>query len=228
MIKKFLVLMVTVLLISPIQASVVEFTASNFVALTEEVNDTTISEAILGLERNNSPIIYLYINSPGGSIPAGILLVNYLLSTKKKVVCIANYAASMAHAILEACPIRLGTPTNILLQHRASLQAQGSLPELEAMAVILKGLEDFLNKLESERIGMPLKLFQSKVNPMWVTFGEDSVKQNLIDGVTDIICAPELYAKVTSKRVNTMFGGVNVLVNGCPLLEPQIDHSLDR
>ncbi len=228
MIKKIGLLLSMLLITMAAQASVVELTTTNFVALTEEVNGTTVSDTILALEKNKSPIVYLYINSPGGSVQDGILLVNYLLDTKKKIVCIASFAASMAHAILEACPVRLATPTNILLQHRAASQAQGSVPELKAVLSILEGLENYLNELEAKRIGLPIKVFKEKVNPIWVTFGQDSVAQNIIDGLTNVTCSPELYAKSTNKTVHSLFGTVDLVINGCPLLEPQVNRSSER
>ena len=60
------------------------------------------------LKEGDNPI-YLYINSHGGEVVAGNNLINYLLYNNKNIICIANYAASMAFAILQACNKRYGT-----------------------------------------------------------------------------------------------------------------------
>jgi ATP-dependent Clp protease protease subunit len=229
MIKKTIALMITTLLMSDVVlAKNLELTETNFVALTEDVNSKTANDVILGLEANKNDVVFLYINSPGGSIVDGIKVVNYLQTTKKKVHCIASYAASMAHAILQACPVRLGTTTNILLQHRAATGTGGNAQEIEATLTILKGLEKFLNVMESKRIGIPLEEYTIKVNPIWVSFGADSVKDNRVDEVVTVTCSAALYAKNKLKTIETFYGPVTVSINGCPILDPQLAGSGEK
>lgn len=220
MIKKLMILGVCLFSITRATAEVpfIELTTHNLVSLRGGVDAQSVSNVILGLERSKAETTYLYINSPGGSIIDGISLVTYLQHTKKSIVCIANYAASMAHAILEACPKRLGVPTNVLLQHRAQTNAGGNVQELQATVDVLKGLEDYLNEMEAKRIGIPLKVFQQKVNPVWITFGKESLDTNLIDGIVEIGCSSELYKTKAITMVPGLFGPVKIVLNGCPLI----------
>jgi len=201
----------------------IELTSSNLINFYGEVDGQLITNTVLAIENNKSPTIYLYINSPGGSVLDGVVLVNYLLNTKKKVVCIAEYAASMAHAILQACPIRYGTVTNILLQHKPSVSASGSPTEIEGTLNILKGIEDLIGRLESKRIGVSLEEFKKRTFHPWVTFGEESIKQNRIDDLVDVTCSPELYQKSTKKEVKSIFARGIVTTSACPLLSPTIE-----
>lgn len=202
-------------------------TESNLVVFEGEVESTIVGKTILALETNQSKEIYLYINSPGGSIIEGIKLVQYLKNTQKNIVCVADFAASMAHAILESCPKRVGTETNLLLQHKASMTAEGSASEITGQLKVLRGLELYLNVLEAKRVGKTLEEFQQLTTLPWVTFGEESVKEKLLDSIAVVTCSPELYKKSTIETGRSLFGIVSRTTNACPLV-PQFIESVDR
>lgn len=226
--KKLLMgLVLSLIPFSAYSINTVELNETNHVALVEEVSGNSVSNIILSLEKLSSQDkpTYLYINSPGGSIIDGISLVNYLLSSNKKIICVAQFAASMAHAILESCPERLGTPTNILIQHRASTQASGNTQELTSSLVVLGGLENTLNIMESDRIGIPLYKYKELVNPIWTTYGQQSVDTNRLDGLVNVICSPELYNKSTVTESKSFFGRSTVTKNGCPLLPVTVEEN---
>lgn len=181
----------------------ITLTPENTVDLITEVSVTSVSDTILTFESKPAIPIYLYINSPGGDEMAGLNLVNYLSNTKKNIICIANYAASMAHAILEACPKRLGTENNILLQHKPSVDMGPSTPEeLRGHLGVIDGLELLLAIKEADRIGISLAEFRKRTFYPWVTFGQESVKENLIDGLVTVLCSSELYKKNFKKETN--------------------------
>lgn len=109
----------------------------------------------------------------------------------------------MAHAILESCPVRIGLPTNMLLQHKASAGSGGTATEIQGYLEVLQGLELYLNTLEAKRIGITLADMKEKVTHPWVTFGQDSLNQKLLDRIADVTCEASLYKTR----------------NGCPLVE---------
>jgi len=199
------------------------------VSLTDEVSSQSVSNTILAIEGSKAEEIILFIDSPGGSVIDGLVLVNYLKATKKNIKCLAKYAASMAHAILEACPSRLGTTDNILMQHKMSINnIGGTLTEIEGSLVIMRGLENILDTMESDRIGLSIEEFRNRTSKPWYTFGTDSLRENVIDKLVTVTCKPSLYLKKDSKTVSTMFGRVEVIKNGCPLIpvviKPVEDH----
>lgn len=196
----------------------VHLTNKNTVQIRTQVDDESVADTILSLEANTSPVIFLYIESPGGSVIDGIALVNYLRNTKKNIHCVANFAASMAHAILEACPVRLATETNILMQHKIRSGAQGTPGEIEGELKIMKGLENFLDTMESKRIGISKEEFERRTAIPWFTVGEESKKENVVDEIVDVECSPELYTISYVKKVSFGQFAVDVKFNGCPLI----------
>lgn len=194
------------------------FTSTNVVTLNTEVDNESVTSTILALESSTSPELYLYIDSPGGSVIDGIVLVNYLQHSKKPIQCVASYAASMAHAILEACPLRFGTSTNVLMQHKISGGASGSPSEIEGVVKIMKSLENFLNIMESKRIGITVEEFARRTSLPWYTTGEESVKENVIDAIVDVSCDASAYKINIDKTVKIGPFAFKVRYNGCPLL----------
>lgn len=222
MIKYLLIILLCVVMGASARVGIpnVELTPQNLVSLTTDVNPRSVTNVIWQLEHNNSKAIYLYINSPGGDIVAGYQLVQYLLVTHKNIQCIAAVAASMAHVILEACPVRLGTPINILLQHKAAVGiAPSSASQIEQTLKVLTGLELVLNTLEAKRIGVSLEEFEKRTFYPWITFGPESIKENMIDKIVTVTCSSELYNTVSYLNVtNSARISTAIQISRCPLL----------
>lgn len=196
----------------------VELDVKNTIPLVEEISASLVDKTILALEANSQSPIYIYINSPGGDVGAGLQLVTYLQHTKKNIICIANFAASMAHAILESCPVRLGVPDNVLLQHHASTEASGKATEIEGQLKILRTMEGILDNLEAKRLGMPLATFLDLIEHPFITTGEESVKMNVIDAIVTVYCTPALYEAKRKLLISTPVGTVQGQASACPLI----------
>jgi ATP-dependent protease ClpP protease subunit len=220
MIKKIAILVsaITLFTSAAFAAKPIMLTEANLVVLDGEVNNNSMSKVIRELVANKSDTIFLYINSGGGSVLDGFKLIHFLQNTKKNIHCIAEYAASMAHGILQACPVRLATSENILMQHKPTMRAQGSPSEIEGQLSILKALEDSMAELESKRIGISKAEYDRLTFLPWYTAGKESLKQNVVDAIVQVDCSEELYNKTSSKSVRTMFGELEVIINACPLV----------
>lgn len=203
-------------------------TDSNSISLRGEVNEDSISEVIVKLAKNNSPIIYLYINSPGGEVLAGMKLVNYLKYTSKHVVCIAEVAISMAHQILQACPERTATDTSILMQHRMSGGAQGNSDQIASALNILVKLEEFLDIASAKRMKISLEEFMKKVSKEWWVFGKDAKDVNMVDRIVTVQCEDAMYSISDKKTIQIFIFQIPILLNHCPILPVRIDSNPDK
>lgn len=231
MIKKLTVLASALLVsYSAIATNVQEVNVNekNLIKLTTGIDGDSVFDTIQAIEKNNEKVIFLYINSPGGSVLDGIVLVDYLKSTKKNIHCIANYAASMAHAILQACPVRLATTTNYLMQHRMTVGTEGTADDIRNTLKIMGTLSDLLDKMEAKRIGITLTEFRNKVLLPWVTAGEESLSENVVDGIVTIKCSSALIKKVTKERQRTIFGPVEITTSACPTIPMKIEQKESR
>ena len=135
------------------------------VMLCEEVNDTTASLVVAQLlyleAQDPDKDISLYINSPGGSVTAGMAIYDTMNYIKCDVstICI-GMAASMGAFLLSsgAKGKRYALPNAEIMIHQPSAGTQGQITD---MAIHLKRLEIIkkrMNKILSENTGKPIEV----------------------------------------------------------------------
>ena len=208
--------------------AVINLTETNHATLIGEVEPDSITKVILKLNSIKEETAYLFIDSPGGSVLAGHVLIEYFSTSKKNIVCVAKMAISMAHQILQACPHRVGMTTNILMQHRMTAGVQGNPDNMAGLLSVLTKMEIQLNTMSAKRIGVSIDEFFKKVSKEWWTFGSESKKLNIVDDIRHVSCDATLYAKETKANVQIMVFTVPVIISGCPLIPVRIDESAKR
>ena len=135
--------------------------------LGDEVNDATaglIVAQLLFLESEDpDKDIHLYINSPGGSITAGMAIYDTMQYIKPDVstICI-GMAASMGAFLLAAGAKgkRLALPNSEIMIHQPLGGTRGRATDIEIHAKRILKMKDTLNQILSERTGQPLEKIQ--------------------------------------------------------------------
>ena len=162
------------------------------VMLCEEVNVTTASLVVaqlLYLEAQDPDMdISLYINSPGGSVTAGMAIYDTMNYIKCDVstICI-GMAASMGAFLLSsgAKGKRYALPNAEIMIHQPSAGTQGQITD---MAIHLKRLEIIkkrMNKILSENTGKPIEVVTADCERDNFMSAEEAVEYGLIDKVFD-------------------------------------------
>lgn len=135
--------------------------------LGDEVNDVTaglVVAQLLFLEAEDpDKDIHLYINSPGGSITAGMAIYDTMQYIKPDVstICI-GMAASMGAFLLAAGAKgkRLALPNSEIMIHQPLGGTRGQATDIEIHAKRILKMKDTLNQILSERTGQPLEKIQ--------------------------------------------------------------------
>ena len=135
--------------------------------LGDEVNDTTaglIVAQLLFLEAEDpDKDIHLYINSPGGSVTAGMAIYDTMQYIKPDVstICI-GLAASMGAFLLSAGAKgkRFALPNSEVMIHQPLGGAKGQATDVEIHAKWLLKTKEKLNKILAENSGQPLEKIQ--------------------------------------------------------------------
>ena len=135
--------------------------------LGEDVNPTTSSLIIAQLlfleSEDPDKDINLYINSPGGSITAGMAIYDTMQYIKPDVstICI-GMAASMGAFLLAAGAKgkRLALPNSEIMIHQPLGGTRGQATDIEIHAKRILKMKDTLNQILSERTGQPLEKIQ--------------------------------------------------------------------
>ncbi len=132
--------------------------------LGDEVNDVTaglVVAQLLFLEAEDpDKDIHLYINSPGGSVTAGMAIYDTMQYIKPDVstICI-GMAASMGAFLLNAGAKgkRFALPNSTIMIHQPLGGAKGQATDIEIHAKWILQIKERLNKILSERTGQPLE-----------------------------------------------------------------------
>lgn len=162
------------------------------IVLSDEVNDATASLVVaqlLYLEgQDPDKDIHLYINSPGGSISAGMAIYDTMQFVKCDVstICI-GMAASMGAFLLAAGTKgkRMALPNAEIMIHQPSAGTQGQITD---MAIHLKRLEIIkkrMNQILSDNTGKPLDVITADCERDNFMSAAEALEYGLIDKVLD-------------------------------------------
>lgn len=155
-----------------------------------EVNDTVanlIIAQMLFLESNDpeKPINF-YINSPGGSVSAGLGIYDIMKYVKCDVstFCI-GMAASMGAFLLSAGTkgMRFALPNARIMIHQPLGGARGQASDIEIQAKEILYLKGRLNQMMADHCGQPLKKIEEDTDRDNYMSAEDAVKYGLVDKV---------------------------------------------
>lgn len=158
--------------------------------LADEVNDTTASLVVaqmLYLEAQDpDKDIYFYINSPGGSISAGMSIYDTMNYIKCDVstICI-GMAASMGAFLLSsgAKGKRFALPNSEIMIHQPLGGMQGQASDIKIHADHILRIRDKLNKLLAEQTGKSLKTIEKDTERDNFMTAEEAFEYGLIDKV---------------------------------------------
>lgn len=160
------------------------------VFLSEEVNDVTASlivAQLLYLEGEDpDKDIHFYINSPGGSITAGMAIYDTMQYIKPDVstICV-GMAASMGAFLLTAGEIgkRFALPNSEIMIHQPLGGFQGQATDIDIHAQRILKIKNTLNKILSERTGQPLEKIKEDVERDYFMSANEAKEYGLIDKV---------------------------------------------
>ena len=158
--------------------------------LGEEVNETTASLVVaqlLFLEAEDpKKDISLYINSPGGSVTAGMAIYDTMNFIKCDVSTICmGMAASMGAFLLSsgAKVKRFALPNAEIMIHQPSGGAQGQATDIKIVADRIIETRRKLNEILSANTGQPLEVIERDTERDNYMSAEEAVKYGLIDSV---------------------------------------------
>jgi len=162
--------------------------------------------------------IYLYLDTPGGSIIAGKHLISMLAALPQEVITITSFAASMGFITAESLGERLVTHDGIYMAHRAKVGLDGQMPgEINTR---LQFWTDVLAETETNvgsRIALNLVEYRKLTKDEYWVSGEAAVKAKVADKVVDVQCGADL-SGTSDETIQTLFGNVTVTFSDCPLI----------
>lgn len=136
-------------------------------AIDDNVANSIVAQLLFLETENPEKDIYLYINSPGGSITAGMAIYDTMQYIKPKVstICI-GMAASMAAFLLSAGEKgkRFALPNSEIMIHQPLGGTQGQAVDMEIAVKRILHLRKKLNKIMSEQTGQPIEIIDRETD----------------------------------------------------------------
>jgi len=160
------------------------------VFLSEEVNDTTASLVVAQLlyleAQDPDKDIQFYINSPGGSVSAGLAIYDTMQYIKADVstICI-GMAASMGAFLLAAGAKgkRIALPNSEIMIHQPSGGFRGQATDIQIHAENILRTKEQLNKILAENTGKPIEVIREATERDKFMTAQEAKEFGLIDNV---------------------------------------------
>ena len=160
--------------------------------LSGEINDVTanlVVAQLLFLESEDpDKDIYLYINSPGGSITSGMAIFDTMNYIKPDVATICvGMAASMGAFLLTAGAKgkRFALPNSEIMIHQPLGGYQGQATDIEIHARRILQIKDKMNRIMAEQTGQPLDVIKNDVERDNFMGAEAAIAYGLIDSILE-------------------------------------------
>jgi len=148
--------------------------------------NVVIAQMLYLASKDSKRDIKLYINSPGGSVTAGLAIYDTMQYLKCPVstICI-GLTASMAAVILAAGTEekRFSLPNAEILLHQVAGGMQGQATDMEITAKQIVKMKEKLNKILSSHTGQPLAKVEKDTDRDFYLTPEEAKKYGLIDHV---------------------------------------------
>ncbi|WP_295916919.1 ATP-dependent Clp endopeptidase proteolytic subunit ClpP [uncultured Anaerovibrio sp.] len=160
------------------------------VILTGEINDTVASSVVAQLlfleSEDPDKDIYLYINSPGGVVTAGMAIYDTMQYIKPDVstICVGQ-AASMGSLLLTAGAKgkRFALPNARIMIHQPLGGARGQSTDIQIQAQEMQRTRDMINKVLAAHTGQDLDKINADTERDNFMSAEEAVEYGLVDKV---------------------------------------------
>lgn len=151
--------------------------------INDDVANTVISE-LLFLDSLSHDEINIYINSPGGSITAGLAIYDTMNFIKSPIstTCI-GIAASMASVLLASGDKRYILPNSEVMIHQPLGGVSGQATEIKIVADRIVYLRNKLNKILANKTGQPIKKIEKDTERDYYLNAEESLKYGIVDKI---------------------------------------------
>ena len=154
--------------------------------VTDEIANLVVAQLLFLEAEDPEKDIYLYINSPGGSVSAGMGMFDTMNQIRPDVctICI-GLAASMGAFLLSAGEKgkRMSLPNSRIMIHQPLGGAQGQATDIEIQAKEILYLKQKLNGHLADHTGQPLSKIEEDTERDFFMSAEESKEYGLIDRV---------------------------------------------
>jgi len=210
------------------QAETIVLKEDNTVSFSGKVDGGSVTRAMLDIQRlneldSNEPI-YLVLNTPGGSIIDGMDFIRFAKTSRRQIVTVTIFAASMGFQIVQSLPgKRLIAEYGVLMSHRAAVSSVGGqFPgELNVRVDFLAQISEELDVVAAKRSGISPEEYQGLIHDEYYATPKKALRDRFADEKADLACDKSLSGTYT-QEFDSLFGPIVAEFSKCPLITSPI------
>ena len=152
----------------------------------DAVANTVIAQLLFLESEDSKKDIKIYINSPGGSVTAGMAIYDTMNYVKSDIMTICiGIAASMGAFLLSsgAKGKRIALPNSEIMLHQVMGGAEGQATDIKIRAEHILKIKDRLNSILAKNTGQPLKKIEQDTDRDYYMNPEEAKKYGLVDKI---------------------------------------------
>jgi len=200
----------------------IHLNSSNVIVVKDEIDEDTASKFVYKLNSLENKDVYVYLDTPGGSIQSGNKILMEI--QKYNLSCIADKAYSMGFVLLQSCNNRYIRPYGTIMQHQISYAIKNEKGKIDNYAKFIDQIEDTLLDIQSSKIGLNVSDFKYKTMNDWWLVGKYAKENNCVDQIADVFCDKE----ITTSNYTEKIGPYTFVYSNCPLISDPIDIYIKR
>ena len=154
--------------------------------ITDDLANLVVAQLLFLQSEDAAKDVSVYVNSPGGSVTAGLAIYDTMQFLKCDVVtyCVGQ-AASMGAVLLAAGAKgkRHALPGARIMIHQPWGGAQGTASDIHIQAQEILRLKDYINGILAKHTGKPLKTVEKDTDRDFFMSAEEAAKYGLVDDV---------------------------------------------
>ena len=158
------------------------------------VANLIVAQLLLLDSENPEKDIMLYINSPGGSVTAGLAIYDTMQHIRADVstICLGQAASMGAFLLSSGAPgKRLALPHSRVLIHQPLGGAQGQATDIEIQAAEIIRIKKSLNEILAKNTGQSIKKIEKDTDRDYIMTPEEALEYGMIDKVVTINTQPK-------------------------------------
>ena len=158
------------------------------------VANLIVAQLLLLDSENPEKDIMLYINSPGGSVTAGLAIFDTMQHIRADVstICLGQAASMGAFLLSSGTPgKRLALPHSRVLIHQPLGGAQGQATDIEIQAAEIIRIKKSLNEILAKNTGQSIKKIEKDTDRDYIMTPEEALEYGMIDKVVTVNTTPK-------------------------------------
>lgn len=200
----------------------------NTLVFNEVVTDESVAKFLVKAQEMSNKLpesqeIILVLYTPGGSVDAGMQMIDAMKAFPQKVKTLTLFSASMGFQIVQNMDERMITPSGVLMSHRAKGGFEGEIGgELDVQLNAARRQIQFLDQIAADRMGMTLEKYRELIRDEYWLHGFESVEDRGADKLILARCGKDMTG-TEDKEFDVLFFKIKATFSKCPLITAPLD-----